>query len=100
MRRNSGDAMLSMTHAALALGLVALIYFAVRVARMPRSVPFVVAYLVFVVVLVGGGIAAFIGTSWLAVALRLGKEAALGFTFGLTTVSLFFLWWVARRAIR
>jgi hypothetical protein len=67
---------------------------------MPRSLPFVVAYLVFVVVLVGGGVAVFVGSSWAAVWLGLGKEAALGATFSATVVSLFFLWWVARRAIR
>lgn len=79
---------------------VLLLLFGVRVARMPRSLPFVVAYLVFVVVLVGGGIAVFLGSSWAAVWLGLSKEAALGMTFGATLVSLFFLWWVARRAIR
>lgn len=79
---------------------VLLVLFGVRVARMPRSLPFVVAYFVFTVVLVGGGLAVFLGASWIAVWLGLGKEAALGATFGATIVSLFFLWWVARRAIR
>jgi hypothetical protein len=92
--------MLSMTQLMLAASAVLLVLFGVRVARMPRSLPFVVAYLVFVVLLVGGGVAVFIGTGWAAVLLGLGKEAALGVTFGATVVSLFFLWWVARRAIR
>jgi hypothetical protein len=92
--------MMSMTQLMLAGAAALLVLFAVRVARMPRSLPFVVAYLVFVVVLVGGGVAVFLGSSWAAVWLGLGKEAALGATFGATVVSLFFLWWVARRAIR
>lgn len=92
--------MFSMTQLMLGAAAALLLLFAVRVARMPRSLPFVVAYLVFVVVLVGGGVAVFVGSSWAAVWLRLGKEAALLATFGTTLVSLFFLWWVARRAIR
>lgn len=92
--------MLSMTQLMLGVALVLLVLFGVRVARMPRSLPFVVAFFVFVVVLVGGGVAVFLGASWAAVLLGLGKEAALGVTFGVTLVSLFFLWWVAQRAIR
>ena len=92
--------MLSMTQLMLGAAIVLLVLFGVRVARMPRSLPFVVAYFVFVVVLVGGGISVFVGASWAAVLLGLGKEAALGATFSVTLVSLFFLWWVARRAIR
>ncbi len=99
-RARGPGSMLSMTQLMLAASAVLLVLFAVRVARMERSLPFVVAYLVFVVLLVGGGVAVFIGTSWAAVLLGLGKEAALGVTFGVTVVSLFFLWWVARRAIR
>jgi hypothetical protein len=92
--------MMSMTLILPAVAAAVLAYFAVRVARMARSVPFVVAYVVFVALLIGGGIATFVGASWLAVLLRLEQEAALGFTFGVTLLSLFFLWWVARRAIR
>ena len=92
--------MLSMTPIMLGAAAVLLVLFGVRVARMPRSLPFVVAYFVFVVVLVGGGVAVFIGAGWVAVLLRLSKEVALAATFGVTLVSLFFLWWVARRAIR
>lgn len=92
--------MMSLTQAMLGAAVALLVLFGVRVARMPRSLPFVVAYLVFVVVLVGGGVAVFVGSSWAAVWLGLGKEAALMATFGTTLVSLFFLWWVARRAIR
>jgi len=92
--------MISMTQLMLGAAAVLLLLFAVRVARMPRSLPFVAAYFVFVVVLVGGGLSVFVGASWAAVALGLGKEAALLATFGATLVSLFFLWWVARRAIR
>ena len=92
--------MLSMTPIMLGAAAVLLVIFGVRVARMQRSLPFVVAYFVFVVVLVGGGVAVFLGASWLAVLLRLSKEAALIATFGVTIASLFFLWWVALRAIR
>ncbi|MEQ1868158.1 MAG: hypothetical protein HOP13_03675 [Alphaproteobacteria bacterium] len=89
-----------MTQLMLGAAAVLLVLFGVRVARMPRSLPFVAAYLVFVVVLVGGGVAVFLGASWVAVLLRLSKEAALAATFGMTLLSLFFLWWVAKRAIR
>jgi hypothetical protein len=92
--------MLSMTPIMLGAAVVLLLLFGVRVARMPRSLPFVVAYFVFVVVLVGGGVAVFLGASWAVVLLRLGKEAALAATYGVTLLSLFFLWWVAKRAIR
>ena len=89
-----------MTPIMLGGAVVLLVLFGMRVARMPRSLPFVVAYFVFVVVLVGGGVAVFLGASWTVVLLRLGKEAALATTFGVTLLSLFFLWWVAKRAIR
>lgn len=76
-----------------------LLYFALRVATMKRSMPFVFAYPVFVFILLGGGIAVFIGASWGAVWLGLAREAALIAVFGVTAVSLFLLWWLARRAI-
>jgi hypothetical protein len=76
-----------------------LLYFALRVAQMKRSMPFLIAYPLFVLILVGGGIAVFIGMSWVAAFLGLGKEAALGTVYGVTALSLFVLWRLARRAI-
>ena len=92
--------MLSMVQIGLAVGAVALVYFAVRVARMERTLPFLLAYPLFVFLLVGGGMAIFVGASWVSVWLRLGREAALGATFGTTALGLLLMWWVARRAIR
>jgi hypothetical protein len=92
--------MISMLHVTWAVAAVALIYFAVRVARMPRSLPFLLAYPLFVFLLVGGGVAIFVGASWIAVWLGLGKEAALAATFGTTALGLVLMWWVALRAIR
>lgn len=76
-----------------------LLYFALRVATMKRSMPFVFAYPLFVLILLGGGIAVFLGASWAAVWLGLAREPALVAIFGVTAVSLFLLWWLARRVI-
>ena len=82
------------------VGGLMLVYFALRVVQMKRpAMPFVVAYPLFVLILVGGGVAIFIGMSWVAVLLRLPHEVALGAIYGVTAVSLFGLWWAARRAI-
>jgi hypothetical protein len=89
-----------MTQLMLGAAAVLLVLFGVRVSRMPRSLPFAVAYAVFVIVVVGGGLAVFLGASWAAVLLGLSKEAALAATLAATVISLFFLWWVAKRAIR
>lgn len=83
----------------IALGAL-LIYFALRVVQMKRSgLSFFLAYPMFVLILVGGGVAVFVGTSWIAVLLGLGKEASLAAIYGVTALSLFLLWWLARRAI-
>jgi hypothetical protein len=92
--------MISMTQIMIAAVAALLVYFAIRVARMERSLPYVVAYPVFVIILVGGGVGVFIGMSWVSVLLGLEREAAFAVIFGATAASLFFLWWVARRAIR
>lgn len=70
-----------MTQFAL-VALVALaLYFALRVARIKRpSMPFLVAYPLFVLILVGGGVAVFVGAS----------NAAAG---------LLVLWSIAKRAV-
>ena len=83
-----------------ALVVLVLVYFAVRVARMPRSLPFLVAYPLFVFILGGGGVAVFVGASWAATWLRVGREVSLSIALGGTAVGLFVLWWVALRAIR
>lgn len=76
-----------------------LLYFALRVATMKRSMPFVFAYPLFVLILLGGGIALFVATSWALVFFPVEREVALIAIFGVTAVGLFPLWWLARRAI-
>lgn len=77
-----------------------LLYFALRVVQMKRaSLPFLLAYPLFVVVLLGGSAGAFIGASWAVVSLGLSKEASLGVAFGVTALSAIALWWFARRLI-
>ncbi len=77
-----------------------LLYLALRVVQMKRpSMPFLIAYPLFVVILLGGGVALFVGFSWGAVLLDLGHEASLAYTYGLTALGLFVLWRVARRVI-
>ena len=77
-----------------------LLYLALRVVQMKRpSMPFLIAYPLFVVILLGGGVALFVGFSWGAVLLALGHEASLAYSYGLTALGLFVLWRVARRVI-
>ncbi|MBL9096495.1 MAG: hypothetical protein JNK07_06160 [Alphaproteobacteria bacterium] len=77
-----------------------LLYLALRVVQMKRpSMPFLIAYPLFVVILLGGGVALFVGFSWGAVLLDLGHEASLAYSYGLTALGLFVLWRVARRVI-
>lgn len=86
----------------LVYGIVAavLLYLALRVAQMKRAgMPFLIAYPLFVVILMGGGVALFVGFSWGAVLLDLGHEASLAYTYGLTALGLFVLWRIARRVI-
>ena len=79
---------------------VLLLYFALRVVQLKRaSLPFLVAYPVFVVVLLGGSAAVFLGASWAGVRLGLTKEVSLAVVFGCTGVGVALLWIVARRLI-
>ncbi len=83
----------------VAVGVLAL-YLALRVVQMKRqSMPFVVAYPLFVMIFVGGAVAIFVGASNAAAVLRLEREFALAFSYGLTIVALFLLWRIARRLI-
>jgi hypothetical protein len=82
-----------------AVGALAL-YLALRVLQVKRpSMPFVLAYPLFVLIFAGGGVAIFVVAGHSAAALRLERELALAFTYGLTTVALFLLWRIARRLI-
>lgn len=77
-----------------------LLYLALRVVQMKReSMPFLIAYPLFVLIFAGGGMALFVGFSWGAVLLDLGHEASLAYTYGLTALGLFVLWRIARRVI-
>ncbi len=85
--------------ALIAIGAL-LLYLALRVVQMKRrSFPFLLAYPAFVLILVGGGVGVFVGAGNAAVALRLGHEVALAFTYGLTVLSLIAFWRIARRLI-
>lgn len=77
-----------------------LLYLALRVVQLKRaSMPFLVAYPLFVIVFFGGAVALFVAMSWLSVWLNLGKEAALAVSFGATSAGVVLLWIVARRLI-
>lgn len=77
-----------------------LLYLALRVVQMKReSLPFLIAYPLFVLIFVGGGMALFVGFGWGASALGFGREASLAYTYGLTALGLFVLWRIARRII-
>jgi len=92
----------AMSQIVLAVGAALLAYFALRVVQMKRpSMPFLIAYPVFVVILVGGGVATFVGLAHVAAALGYSSEdpAALAGILGGTGICLLFLWWAARRAI-
>lgn len=83
----------------IAVGVLAL-YLALRVVQIKRqSIPFIVAYPLFVLIFVGGGTAIFVGATNAAAVLQLGRELALAFSYGLTLVALFLLWRIARRMI-
>ena len=80
-----------------------LLYLALRVARMKRrSLPFVLAYPLFVLILLGGSAAIFVVASHSAVWAGLDGEnpRALIGIYGMTAVGALVLWFVARRAIR
>jgi ABC-type antimicrobial peptide transport system permease subunit len=77
-----------------------LVHFAYRVAQMKRQgMPFLIAYPVFVLIVLGGGVGLFVGAGWAAVAVGLPKEAALVVVYGVTAAGLIALWFVARRII-
>lgn len=79
---------------------VLLLYFALRVVQLKRSsLPFVVAYPLFVTVLLGGAVAVFVAANWVAVSLGLERGVSLAVVFGSTAVSVILLWLVARRLI-
>lgn len=91
-----------MSQIALVVGAALLVYLALRVVQIKRpSLPFLIAYPVFVLVFAGGGVALFIGLSH--VVARLGyfgdDPVALVAIFGGTAVGLLVLSWIARRAI-
>jgi hypothetical protein len=79
-----------------------LAYLALRVVQMKRkTMPFVLAYPIFVLILVGGGVAVFLAGSRVALVYGYNGEdtVALAAIFGVTGLCLLPLWWLARRAI-
>jgi hypothetical protein len=92
----------TMSQVVLVVGVALLAYLALRVVQIKRaSLPFLIAYPVFVLILAGGGLAVFVGLSNAAAALGYGAEdpVAMVAVFGLTGVALLILSWVARRTI-
>jgi hypothetical protein len=85
----------------LVTGGVFLVYLALRVAQMKRSLPFVVAYPLFVLILVGGSVVAFIVASHGAVlaGFRGDDPRVRVAIFGVTAVASLILWLIARFAI-
>lgn len=89
--------MTPLTIAALA---ALLLYLALRVVQMKRrSLPFLVAYPLFVLILWGGAIIVFVVASNVAAGLALAKEAALVVVYGATGIATIALWLIARRII-
>ena len=89
--------MTPLTIAALA---ALLLYLALRVVQMKRrSLPFLVAYPLFVLILWGGAIVVFVVASNVASGLSLTKEARLVVVYGATGIATIVLWLVARRII-
>jgi len=79
-----------------------LLYLALRVVQMKRgSMPFLIAYPLFVLILVGGGVGVFLAASHVALAYGYTGEdsVALAGIFGVTGLCLLPLWWLARRVI-
>lgn len=77
-----------------------LLYLALRVVQIKRpSLPFLVAYPLFVLILWGGAIIVFVAMSNLASLLTLGREASLVIVYGATGLATIALWVVARRVI-
>jgi hypothetical protein len=91
-----------MSQIVLAVGAALLAYFALRVVQIKRrSMPFLIAYPLFVAILVGGGLVTFIVLAHVAAAFGYNGEdpVALAGILGGTGFCLLFLWWAARRAI-
>lgn len=91
-----------MSQIVLVVGAALLVYLALRVVQIKRrSLPFLIAYPVFVLIFVGGGVALFIGLSHIVAGLGYSGEdpAAMVGIFGGTGLGLLVLSWVARRAI-
>jgi hypothetical protein len=79
-----------------------LVYLALRVVRMKRrSLPFVIAYPVFVLVFLGGSVATFVAAGHGAVRLGLqsGDPQLIVAVYGTTALAAVVLWFVARRLI-
>lgn len=94
--------LVSMSQIVLAVAAALLVYLGLRVMQIKRpSLPFLVAYPVFVLIFVGGGLALFVGLSHVAARLGYGSEdpAAMVGVFGGTALGLWVLSWIARRAI-
>jgi len=91
-----------MSQIVLVVGTALLVYLALRVVQIKRpSLPFLIAYPVFVLIFVGGGLVAFVALSRAVAALGYGSEepAAMVGIFGGTALALLILSWAARRAI-
>lgn len=89
-----------MTQFALIAVVALALYLALRVGRIKRpSMPFLVAYPLFVLILVGGGVAVFVGMSNVAVAYGLGREEGLAAIYGSTALALLILWFIAKRVV-
>jgi len=80
-----------------------LLYLALRVVQMKRrSIPFLLAYPLFVLIFFGGGIGVFLGASHAAAMRGYTSEdpIVLALVMVATGASLLPLWWIARRVIR
>jgi hypothetical protein len=92
-----------MSQIALVIGVALLAYLALRVVQIKRaSLPFLIAYPIFLLIFVGGGVALFIGLSHGVAALGYTGEHPVGLAaiYGGTALGLLFLGWMARRVIR
>lgn len=89
-----------MTQLALIALIALMLYLALRVVQMKRpSLPFLVAYPLFVLILWGGAVVVFVVVSKVAAGLALEREAALIVVYGTTGIATVLLWLLARRII-
>jgi hypothetical protein len=91
-----------MSQIVLVVGVALLVYLALRVVQIKRrSLPFLIAYPVFVLIFAGGGVAAFVGLSHAAARAGYSGEdpAVMVAIFGGTGLALLLLSWIARRVI-